>query len=174
MRGSLSFSAGITIGGTPTIGITLDGVRRYAPYAAYIGTTGARFAHPRRPITTLRSRLRPPGRAPHHAATNRRPSRFRVHACRLDFVRCRFACGPLDGSPARNHEHPKKSPSHPESEASPPAGGTVLTMNGAGTITRVFGMRATPVWLRRRCLRKRRCGSIGLIPGRHLPAVPLK
>ena len=46
-------------------------------------------------------------------------------------MRCRFACGPLDGSPARNHEHPKKSPSHPESEASPPAGGTVLTMNGA-------------------------------------------
>ena len=53
---------------------------------------------------------------------------------RHDFVRCRYACGPPDGSPARNHEHPEKSPSHHQSEARPPVGGTVLTMNGAGTI----------------------------------------
>ena len=43
---AVTFSSGVTIQGAPTIGITLDGVRRNAPYATYIGTTGARFSYP--------------------------------------------------------------------------------------------------------------------------------
>ena len=42
----VTFSAGIVVGGTPTIGITLDGVRRNATFSEYIGTTGAKFAYP--------------------------------------------------------------------------------------------------------------------------------
>ena len=46
VHAEVTFSSAVTIGGTPTIGITLDGVRRDAAYTADIGTTGARFSYP--------------------------------------------------------------------------------------------------------------------------------